>query len=178
MATDKLLDSIRQIGVYLHQHAGTELFDTIMESQCAALRTMINKQSSMTAERATSLTQAVQTGPWSEAAKTSLLSEISHKLHGAPMTDDRYQHLEDNFEEFLPEKMFLSWQDSSPSVVSTVLQGAVDVLIALGIYVPSEHTKGHVVKTALEISGIGCDRSFYNHLCSFKKKHAVTTSVH
>ncbi len=174
---DKLYDTITQIGVYLAQHNGTALFDTIMESQCAALRSMISKLGSLQPQQATQLTEAVNSGPWTSDSKHQLLSAIAQKLSGAPSTDDLYQHLEDNFAMFLPEKVYQSWQTDAPCVAA-VMQDCANTVVNLGIFFASEQTKGHVVKTALELANIAATSSeFFDHLSMFKRKYTVTTSA-
>ena len=138
---------------------------------------MINKLGSLQPQQATLLTQAVNSGPWTPDSKQQLLSAIAQKLSGAPSTEDLYQHLEENFAMFLPDKLYQSWQTDAPCV-ATVMQDCANTVVNLGMFFASEQTKGHVVKTALEAANIPTTSAeFFNHLSMFKRKYTVTTSA-
>jgi hypothetical protein len=169
---DAMADHIASLSVYIRQHEGTVTFESIVDNQVENIKRGLLGLRNMTAEHATKLTEAVQSGCWPESAKTQLFQTINAQLTGTP-SDNKYQQLEEGWGNYVPASLKTKWQQSSSS---EVLEDVAKLMMELELYHSSEQTKGHIVSSSLAMANVSwasADEFRDNYLKSFKKKHKV-----
>ncbi len=167
-----MIDHVASLSVYIQQHEGTVSFDSIVENQVANIKRGLAGIKNMTAEHATKLTEAVNSGCWPADAKEELFQAINLQLTGMP-SDNKYQQLEEGWDNYVPASMKTKWQQSSSA---EVLEDVADLMVKLELHNSSEQTKGHVVAKSLQLASVAwasADEFRDVHLKSFKKKLKV-----
>ena len=142
------LEAVQQFLVSQLPTLGTAA-STVIENQHSSFMARIGKVVCLDAEHATSLTTAINLGPWTDTQKVALcnavVSKLSTQVDGGNQTPGRRSNQEmQSFFNYLTEEDKASIQDEAVPF-GAKLQHACQRAFLIGLDIPSEHSIKHIV---------------------------------